>query len=111
MNTEIVAQGFGILAAICGLWAMSQPSEKKLKVISLSHRFCYIVHFLLLGLDLAVIANLIGFVRIAISLYSRSWFWVFVVWAVSIATAFLSQPTANARHLLQATLPGFTNHR
>ena len=73
---------------------MSQPSEKKLKVISLSHRFCYIVHFLLLGLDLAVIANLIGFVRIAISLYSRSWFWVFVVWAVSIATAFLSQPTS-----------------
>lgn len=94
MNTEIVAQGFGILAAICGLWAMSQPSEKKLKVISLSHRFCYIVHFLLLGLDLAVIANLIRFVRIAISLYSRSWFWVFVVWAVSIATAFLSQPTS-----------------
>lgn len=94
MNTETCAQGFGILAAICGLWAMSQPSEKKLKVISLMHRFCYIVHFLLLGLDLAVIANLIGFVRIGISLYSRSWFWVFAVWGVSIAAAGLSQPTS-----------------
>lgn len=94
MNVETLAQGFGILAAICGLWAMSQPSEKKLKVISLMHRFCYIVHFFLLGLDLAVIANLIGFVRIGISLYSRSWFWVFAVWGISIAAAGLSQPTS-----------------
>lgn len=60
----------------------------------LLHRFCYIVHFFLLGLDLAVIANLIGFVRIGISLYSRSWFWVFAVWGVSIAAAGLSQPTS-----------------
>lgn len=94
MDAETLAQGFGVLAAICGLWAMSQTSERNLKLVSLLHRLCYIVHFLMLGLDLAVLANVIGFVRIAISLYSRSWFWVISICAVSIAMAGLARPTS-----------------
>lgn len=100
MNMETWAQAVGFFAAFCGLWAMCQPSERTLKRISLLHRLCYIVHFLLLGLDLAVIANVIGFVRIWISLHSRSWFWVITLCAVSLAVAVFSKPAS-----LVAVLP------
>lgn len=100
MTMETLAQAVGFLAAFFGLWAMCQPNEKTLKRISLLHRLSYIVHFLLLGLNLAVLANVIGFIRIWISLYSRSWFWVIAICAVSLAVAVFSKPTS-----LVAVLP------
>ena len=95
-----VAQIVGFLAAIVGFWAVSQPCEKRIKQLLLVHTALYGFHFWLLGLYPAVVANVIAFARIWISIRSRSWLWVAILCTVSLVAGI----SANS-FLLPAILP------
>lgn len=85
MDTVTLAQWIGWLAAGFGFIAMSRKEERSVKLWLLVHTFFYGLHFHLLGLPFAVAANGIAFARIGISIYSRSWLWVFLLSGLSVA--------------------------
>lgn len=92
------AQGVGWLAALLAFWAMTRQTERSIKCWLLVHTVFYGLHFWLLGLPLAVFANIIACLRIGISIKSRSWFWVIVLSVLSVAAGVLPKLDGLASH-------------
>ena len=98
MDGAVFAQAVGWLAALLGLWALARQTELSIKCWLLVHTVFYGLHFWLLGLPLAVLANGIALLRIGISIKSRSWAWVAVLSVLSVAAGIYPKLDAMAPH-------------
>ena len=95
----MLAQIIGLLAALAGFWAMSRSDAGAVKRVLLIHTALYGIHFLILGLPLAVWSNLVAFARIGISMRSCSWLWVILFCSISLLSIIPNPPSCSAELL------------
>lgn len=77
-------QWIGWIAAFFGFFALTRTTERSVKVWLLVHTMFYGFHFVFLGLPFAVAANVVAFIRISLSLVTRSWWAVLLLSFLSI---------------------------
>lgn len=74
----------GWVSAVAGFAAMASKTDATVKKLLLIHTALYGVYFGLLHLPLAVLAQIIAFLRISLSLRTRSWLCVLVLCTLSV---------------------------
>lgn len=81
-------QLWGWFAAIAGFSALAAREERSVRIGLIVHTVCYLVHFALLGLPAAVVANVVALMRLTLSLRYRSWWLVVVLTGAALMPCF-----------------------
>lgn len=82
------AQAWGWAAAAAGFAALVAREERTVRIGLIVHTIFYLIHFSLLGLPVAVAANVVALARLTLSLRFRSWWLVVMLSAASLLPCF-----------------------